>query len=178
MFGFVPDSPIPATGDSTRQAGMANLEYLLGDGVKVAMIFGDRDYRCPWTGGEATAKAASWKHQKGFLAAGYQELQGLTSQGAKGGVVKQFGQLSFTRVFDSGHSVSAYAPEAVFRVFNRTTFDKDVVSGQKAVGDGYHTTGPTDSWGWRNKMPAPIQNTCIVEGKFLPENPWAAVAGQ
>ncbi|KAJ9628173.1 hypothetical protein H2204_009433 [Knufia peltigerae] len=178
LLGFVPDGPIPGTGDSSRQAGLVNLEYLLGDGVKVAMVFGDRDYRCPWTGGEATAKAASWKHQNGFVStAGYQELQGLVSKNAKTGVVKQFGQLSFTRVFDSGHSVSAYAPEAVFRVFNRTTFGKDVVSGQKVVGDDYHTTGPTDSWGWRNKMPPPIQDTCMVEGKFLSVNPWAAVDG-
>ncbi|KAK5197367.1 hypothetical protein LTR92_003306 [Exophiala xenobiotica] len=175
LFGFVPDSPIKPTGDAFRQAGMPDLEYLLHEGVNVAMIFGDRDYRCPWTGGEATTKSVSWRNQKGFLAAGYQELQGL-GKGAKGGVVKQYGQLSFTRVFDSGHSVSAYAPEAVFRIFNRTTFGKDVATGQKISGADYHTTGPTDSWGWRNKMPPLIQDSCMVEGKFLSVNPWAAVA--
>lgn len=178
VFGFPTTLPLNGTGDGFRQAGLDNINYLLQNDVKIAMLYGDRDYRCPWTGAETTAKAANWTNSAGFLAAGYQPLQGL-SQDAKGGVVKQYGQLSFTRVFDSGHSLSAYAPETVFRVFNRTTFGKDVVSGATVIGPDYHTTGPTDSWGWRNKMPAnaPFNDTCIVEGKFLSQNPWAAVSG-
>ncbi|KAI1618682.1 carboxypeptidase [Exophiala viscosa] len=177
VFGFPTPLALNGTGDAFRQAGMDNINYLLQNDIKIALLFGDRDYRCPWTGGEMTAKAATWTNSAGFLEAGYQPLQGLTSS-TKGGVVKQYGPLSFTRVFDSGHSLSAYAPETVFRVFNRTTFGKDVVSGAKMIGPNYHTTGPTDSWGWRNKMPAnaPFDDTCIVEGKFLPESPWVAIA--
>ena len=62
--------------------------------------------------------------------------------------------------------------------YNRTTFGKDVATGQKVTGADYHTTGPTDSWGWRNKMPPLIQDSCMVEGKFLPANPWAALAAE
>ncbi|KIX03055.1 uncharacterized protein Z518_06605 [Rhinocladiella mackenziei CBS 650.93] len=175
IFGFNFNAPQNGTGDAFRQAGMPNLEYLLQNGVKMAFLYGDRDYRCPWTGAEATAKAAKWENQKGFNAAGYQELQGL-SKDTHGGVVKQYGQLSFTRVFDSGHSLSAYAPETVFRVFNRTMYGKDVATGSTVIGPDYHTTGPTDSWGWRNKMPKVFQNTCIVEGKFRPSNPWPITA--
>jgi hypothetical protein len=191
LYGFPSDWPFPinGTGDAFRQAGLPELEYLLGEGVKVALVYGDRDYRCPWTGGETTAKAAQWEHQTGFLAAGYERIQGLGEKSEStslnvsttdtGGVVKQYGQLSFSRIFNAGHSVNAYAPETVFRIFNRTMFGHDVVSGVVAANaTDYHTTGPTDSWGWRNTLPPLIQDTCMVEGKFLPVNPWTALLAQ
>jgi hypothetical protein len=174
-FGF-PQQPYSflGTGDSARQAGGANLEYLLANGVKVTLVYGDRDYRCPWTGAEVTAKAAKWAHQQGFADAGYTKIQGITS--GNGGLVKQYGLLSLSRIFDSGHSVSAYAPEAVYRVFQRAMFGKDVATGKvPAIGVGYHTTGPTTSWSWRNTLPADVPHTCMVEGKWTETNPWDAV---
>ena len=163
---------LQGTGDAFRQSNLPNLEYLLDSGVKIALIYGDRDYTCPWTGGESVAKVTKWKNQKGFLAAGYQDIQGL-GQNAKGGVVKQHDRLSFARVFESGHAVSAYAPETVFTVFNRTIFGKDVVTGTESIGPNYRTTGPTDSRGWRTKLPTPIRDVCMVEGEFLPSNIFA-----
>ena len=152
---------------------MQDLQYLLADGVKVTLIYGDRDYRCPWTVGIATANAFDWKNQKGFLAAGYEELQGISP---RGGVVKQYGQLSFSRIFDAGHAVSAYAPEAVYSIFQRAMFGKDIVSGECAAGPDYHTKGPTDSWGWRNKLPEPAPQSCMVAGEFQAVNPWAGIS--
>lgn len=163
---------LAGTGDGFRQSNVPNLEYLLDHGVKVALIHGDRDYTCPWTGGEALAKAVPWKGQGGFVAAGYQQLQGL-GRAAKGGVGKQYGRLSFTRVFESGHQVSAYAPETVFKIFNRTAFDKDVVTGIETIGPDYQTIGPTDSRGWKANMPGPFRNVCMVEGNFSPSGIFA-----
>lgn len=174
VFGFPTPYQILGTGDAFRQAGLRNVEYLLANDVQIAMVFGDRDYRCPWTGGEATAKAARWKNQQGFLAAGYEEIQGL-SPAALGGVVKQYGRLSFSRVFDAGHAVSAYAPEAVYRIFMRSMFGKDVATGGQVAGCGYRTTGPTDSLGWRNRLPEDLPQTCMVAGQFQAVNPWEAV---
>ena len=37
-----------AAGDPYRRAGMKDVEYLLEQGVKIALIYGDRDYTCPW----------------------------------------------------------------------------------------------------------------------------------
>ena len=88
--------PFAGTGDGVRQAGGPNLEYLLANGVKVALIYGDRDYRCPWTQAEATAKVAKWTHQQGFVSAGYTKIQGILNDHQ--GVVKQFGLLSFSRI--------------------------------------------------------------------------------
>lgn len=114
VFSPYPNRPISKeTGDAVRQAGLPNIEYLLDNNVKVAFVFGDRDFRCPWTGGEATALAAKWDHQGDFADAGYQEIQGVTKKGTDhGGLVKQYDSFSFSRVFDSGHAVSAYAPSS------------------------------------------------------------------
>ena len=163
------------TGDSVRQAGLPNLEYLLQSGTKIALVYGDRDFRCPWTGAETTAKAAKWAHQQGFQNAGYTKIKGITS--GDQGVVKQYGPLSFSRILDAGHAANAYAPEAVYRVFERAMFGKDVATGAQAAGANYHSTGPTDSWGWRNKLPADVPHTCMVEGKWTATNPWEPVLG-
>lgn len=163
------------TGDGVRQAGLPNLEYLLANGVKIALVYGDRDYRCPWTGAEATAKAANWTSQKGFLSAGYEKILGISS--GDQGVVKQYGPLSFSRIFNSGHAANAYAPEAVYRIFERATFGKDVATGNETVSAEYSTTGPTDSWGWRNTLPATLPGTCMVEGRWTKTNPWASILG-
>lgn len=158
-----------STGDPVRQNGLPRIEYLLSKDVKVAFIYGDRDYRCPWTLGEKTALATKWEHQTDFANAGYEEMQGIVTPADEGGrpaLVKQYGRLSFSRVYQSGHAVSAYAPETVSRIFDRTMLGLDVVAGKKSIeGDGYHTTGPKTSWSWRETMPR-VPNTCMFHGKF------------
>jgi carboxypeptidase C (cathepsin A) len=67
----------------------------------VALIYGDRDQRCPWLGGEHLSLAAKWPGSEGFNAAGYEYVK--TNDSYNGGVVRQHGNLSFTRVFEAGH---------------------------------------------------------------------------
>ncbi|KIY01041.1 uncharacterized protein Z520_03707 [Fonsecaea multimorphosa CBS 102226] len=183
VYGFPTPYPFLGTGDTFRQAGMPNIEYALARGVKVAFVFGDRDYRCPWTGAETTAKAARWAHQTDFVGvAGYEPLQGTTSNSSSSSkdgpqaLVKQYGALSFSRVLNAGHAVSAYAPEVVYRVFERVMFGKDVATGSTAVNSTYHTTGPLDSWAWRNTLPADVPHTCMVEGEWTAKNPWGDIS--
>lgn len=173
VFGFATTSTYNGTGDAARQSGVDNLSYLLSHGVRVSLLFGDRDYRCPWTGGEATAKATPWLGRDSFLQAGFQEVEGMASD-ANGAVVRQAGPLAFGRIFDSGHAASAYAPETVFTLFNRTLAGVDIATGTQSVDYDYRTTGPTDSLGWRNTMPEgwPVRSSCVVAGGFLPESPW------
>ncbi|KAK1055262.1 hypothetical protein LTR74_015801 [Friedmanniomyces endolithicus] len=114
------------TGDPSGVRGLEKLEYLLSSGVKVALVYGDRDYRCPWLGGEALSLQANWTGAEGqqlhqlyplrpsawvlegmlmmsldFRAAGYEYIH--TNRSYSGGVVRQHGNLSFSRVFESGH---------------------------------------------------------------------------
>jgi carboxypeptidase D len=89
------------TGDSVRTPGLKSLEFLLEKGVKVSMMYGDRDYRCPWNGAEALSLAAKWSGAAEFSRAGYEYVQ--TNDTYQGGVVRQHGNLFFTRIFEAGH---------------------------------------------------------------------------
>lgn len=89
------------TGDLFRREGMKDVEYLLDSGVKVALIYGDRDQRCAWLGAEKLSLAADWNGADKFQAAGYANIH--TNQSYDGGVVRQHGNLSFSRVFEAGH---------------------------------------------------------------------------
>jgi carboxypeptidase D len=92
---------LASSGDPIRREGMKDLEYLLGCGVKVALIYGDRDQRCPWLGAEQLSLAAKWPGADSFNAAGYEFVQ--TNDSYNGGIVRQHGNLSFSRVFEAGH---------------------------------------------------------------------------
>lgn len=52
-------------------------------------------------GGEAVSLAINSSFKPGFHAAGYANLE--TNDTYVGGVVRQYGNLSFTRVFEAGH---------------------------------------------------------------------------
>ena len=99
----------------------------------------------------------------------------MTNSTYNGGVAKQFGNFSFSRVFEAGHTVSAYQPETVYRIFMRTMFSQDVPTGQVNVTTGYLTKGPLDSWSWKNTLPAESPTTCMVEGSFQDVDVWGAL---
>lgn len=92
---------ISLAGDTFRREGMKDVEYLLANGVKVALAYGDRDMRCPWLGAESLALKANWTGADEFRKAGYELIN--TNKRDNGGVVRQYGNLSFARVFDAGH---------------------------------------------------------------------------
>jgi carboxypeptidase C (cathepsin A) len=175
-FGFTVGSSLVGTGDGVRTS-IADFEYLLNSNVTVAMAFGDRDFRCPWLGGETTALAAKYPHASQFRASGYEKL--VTNKTYSGGVVKQYDNFSFSRIFDAGHAVGTYQPETMYQIFMRSMFDKDVATGKKSS-YGYASTGPTSSLGIRNSLPAVPPTTCMVNGKYQNETipVFAALNGQ
>lgn len=65
------------------------------------MVYGDRDYQCNWFGGEAVSLAINSTSAGGFASAGYADVQ--TNASYVGGLVRQHGNLSFTRVYQAGH---------------------------------------------------------------------------
>ena len=80
---------------------MIDVEYLLNSGVKVTLVYGDRDQRCGWKGIENLSLKADWSGADDFQAAGYAYIH--TNGSYDGGVVRQHGNLSFSRVFEAGH---------------------------------------------------------------------------
>ena len=69
---------------------MKDVEYLLDSGVKVTLMYGDRDQRCPWLGAEKLSLAANWTGAEEFRSAGYANM--VTNSSYNGGVVRQHGK--------------------------------------------------------------------------------------
>jgi hypothetical protein len=63
VYGFDAIGKVFGTGDGIRRS-MSDFEYLPQNGVKVAMAYGDREYRCNWMGREAVALAAQWEGRR------------------------------------------------------------------------------------------------------------------
>ena len=105
------------TGDLVYTSFLEDLEQLLEAGVNVALYYGDADYICNWFGGEALSLAVKYEHSAHFAEAGYAPM---VVNGVEYGVVRQFGNFSFTRVYEAGHLVPLYQreylPKALLRV--------------------------------------------------------------
>ncbi|KAF2827958.1 alpha/beta-hydrolase [Ophiobolus disseminans] len=152
------DTFFGVTGDPFKVT-ISTLQGVVSSGVKVALVFGDRDYRCNWLGGEAVSLALD---KPGFREAGYAHIS--TSANSSTGVVRQRNGLSFSRVFDAGHAVGAYQPETVSEIFERVMFDKDVATGKIDVkgNASYSSVGLESSFGIKNVLPESPKNECYV----------------
>ena len=104
--------------------------------------------------------AANWTGTEGYHSAGYSEIH--TNRSYVGGVVKQHGNLSFSRIFDSGHDDAASQPETTLKIINRAIFNRDVATGSRLIRSNYTTSGPGDSWSWRNTMPPSPPPVCYI----------------
>lgn len=128
-------------------------------------------------GGEAASLAIPHKYQKDFARAGYAPLT-LTGPDEPPfvpyGLTRQHGNLSFTRVFQAGHMVPSYQPEASLRIFERALLNRDIATGAVDLtatggwGGGtdaevFRTEGPGDTW-WRRSevMPLPGRKGCYI----------------
>lgn len=82
-----------------------------------------------------------------------------------GGLVRQYGNLSFARVFQAGHEIPSYQPETAYRIFMRALFNKDISTGDQATytnGEAYSSEGPSDTWATRNEDPPDPIHFCYI----------------
>ncbi|RMZ35647.1 hypothetical protein D0859_00182 [Hortaea werneckii] len=158
-------SAFRSIGDYVRPGWIEDLAYLLENGIKVTLAYGDRDYACNWYGGELLSLAINYTHTADFHAAGYADIQ--TNASYVGGQVRQYGNLSFSRVYQAGHEIPSYQPETAYRIFMRALFNRDIATGEESTASGgegggegetYSTTGPSDTLAITNEPPAqPVQ---------------------
>ncbi len=134
-----------ATADMARGGLLEDIAYILEHGVRVAMMFGDRDYACNWIGGEEASIRVPWKLQRHFDEAGYTPL--VLSPRHSGGLTRQYDNMSFTRVYQAGHMVPSYQPEAAYEIFMRALKGRDIATGTidlqqvSKSGEEYSTKG-------------------------------------
>ena len=166
------------TGDYDRGGQIEDMAYLLSLGVRVALIYGDADYLCNWLGGEAISfsVAAQSPSYSPFYSAGYAAI--VVNDTYVGGAVRQFGNLSFSRVYDAGHLISAYQPETAFTVFTRVIMGTDLSTGEPVNLASFGTTGSANATHTNSAPPqnSPtcwvrnIENTCTNEQKVMVQN--------
>ncbi|KIV90011.1 hypothetical protein PV10_07361 [Exophiala mesophila] len=140
-------------GDYPRPGWLEDLTYLLENNIKVALVYGDRDFACNWIGGEAVSLAVNYTNTEEFQAAGYQPIR--ANDTYVGGQVRQYGNFSFSRVYQAGHEVPSYQPETAYRIFHRALFNLDISTGEidTAANGSYATVGPADTWQFKNEDP-------------------------
>ncbi|KAK8069777.1 hypothetical protein PG994_006393 [Apiospora phragmitis] len=165
-----------ATGDYERQALVPQLAALLDRGVRLGFVYGDRDYICNWYGGEAVSlavaaaatspaynnnnnNAGAINSPNSFAEAGYAPI--IVNDSYIGGVVRQLGNLSFSRIYQAGHFVPAYQPETAFQVFARIILGKSLSDGKPVDLSTYNTTGPANATSSLKLPPSPT-HTCWV----------------
>lgn len=168
-------------GDMPRGGYLDDLADLLDHGVKVHLMYGDRDFACNWIGGEAASLAIPHRYQREFANAGYTPLT-VASPDAPPfvpyGLTRQHGNLSFTRVFQAGHMVPSYQPEASLRIFERALFNRDIATGTvdlTATG-GWASAGPAsevfssegtrDTWWKKNEVLPGPESKCYILQKM------------
>jgi len=147
------------TGDAERGDQINQMASLLSLGVRVALIYGDRDYLCNWLGGEAVSFsiAAQSPAYAPFYSAGYADI--VVNQTYVGGAVRQFGNLSFSRVYGAGHLVPAYQPETAFTIFTRVIMGNDVSLGDPVDLSTYKSNGTANAT-FTNEAPPQKSPTC------------------
>ncbi|KAK0667519.1 Alpha/Beta hydrolase protein [Cercophora samala] len=122
--------PIPTLHDDPLSA----LTSLLSQGVRIALIHGDRDYLCNWYSGQSTSLTLSQTlplyTPPPFNTTGYADIH--VNSTYIGGVTRQLAaNLSFTRVYDAGHFPSYSQPETTFEIFARVILGLSLSTGQE-----------------------------------------------
>ena len=153
-----------ATGDYSRGNYIDSLATLLSQGIRVALIYGDRDYICNWLGGEAASFSIAGAAQPSYAPwynAGYAPI--IVNSSYIGGDVRQFGNLSFSRIYDAGHLVPAYQPETAFTVFTRIVEGSDLSTGEVVDLTTFFTQGTANST-QTNSAPSMADPVCYLRG--------------
>ncbi|KAF4969133.1 hypothetical protein FZEAL_10283 [Fusarium zealandicum] len=156
-------SEFAETGDQARDGNIQRLADLLKQGVRIGLVYGDRDYICNWLGGEALSKSLAKEvgdeYSTHFADAGYAPI--IVNDSYIGGVVRQYGNLSFSRIYQAGHAVPAYQPETAFQVFARIIMGTSVSTGEDIDVDLYNTTGGANAT-HTDDLPEQLMPTCYV----------------
>ncbi|KAJ5093198.1 hypothetical protein N7456_009059 [Penicillium angulare] len=147
------------TGDLVYTSIIQNLNHLLSLPVRVSLIYGDADYTCNWFGGEAVSLAANYTHSKQFREAGYTPFM---VNGTQYGETREYGNFSFTRVYEAGHMVPYYQPEASLQLFNRTLNGWEIATGEGKNKPDQGSDGPSTATHTQSSVALPTASSSSV----------------
>jgi carboxypeptidase C (cathepsin A) len=146
------------TGDFVYRRFQDDLERILDNDVRVALIYGDADYICNWFGGEAASLALQYKHSKEFQNSGYTPF---VVDGTEYGETREYGRFSFTRIYQAGHEVPYYQPVASLELFRRVLGNLVVSDGSEAISPDYQSEGKAHATHTESFVPLPSSVSSI-----------------
>jgi hypothetical protein len=76
--------------------------------------------------------------------------------------VREYGNFSFTRIYEAGHEVPYYQPEASLEHFKRVLNQVVIADGSKVVTDDYSTNGTAKATHTESFVPLPPTSTPSV----------------
>ncbi|KAJ2831824.1 hypothetical protein GGI24_001448 [Coemansia furcata] len=103
-----------ATSDGISRSAMSSLQFVLGKNIQVLLYSGDADFICNWYGTLAVAKALEWQGKARFAEAKPTNWSwpATTGSNIEAGQFKSVDNLTFLRVYQAGHEVPYYQPQA------------------------------------------------------------------
>ncbi|KAK3624360.1 hypothetical protein LTR56_021078 [Elasticomyces elasticus] len=140
------------TGDFVYGFFKEDLEMLLDSGVRVALYYGDADYICNWLGGQAVSLEVNYTHSAEFRESLYSPF---VVDGTEYGEVRQYGNFSFLRMYESGHEVPYYQPKASLEFFKRVLGNLIVSDGSEAITPTYSSPGIANATHTESFVPLP-----------------------
>lgn len=141
---------------------LEDISYILDSGIKVALVYGDRDYACNWIGGEKVSLEVDYSDSSKFREAGYADIQ--TNKSYVGGQVRQYGNFSFSRVYQAGHEIPSYQPDTAYEIFHRSMFNFDIATGNVSTTENkdYSSKGSNTTFQVSNDVPEYPAPTCYI----------------
>ncbi|ORY96405.1 carboxypeptidase S1 [Syncephalastrum racemosum] len=103
-----------STGDSARNF-QPYVERLLDSGLRVLLYAGDMDYICNWRGNYAWSQKMQSPNVGKYAAQALAPWQAVSREA---GQIQRGGLLTFVRIYEAGHEVPYYQPEAALAMFN------------------------------------------------------------
>ncbi|KAJ2079123.1 hypothetical protein H4R24_004001 [Coemansia sp. RSA 988] len=103
-----------STNDAVSRSAVASLEFLLARNLPVLLYSGDADFICNWYGTMEVVRALNWKG-KNRVAESVPRSWSWPAQSGRDIAAGQFiavDNLAFLRVFEAGHEVPFYQPQA------------------------------------------------------------------
>ncbi|KAL0569910.1 hypothetical protein V5O48_012056 [Marasmius crinis-equi] len=103
------------TGDDARTL-LPSLAELVDAKMKILIWAGDADINCNWLGGHASVLAMDWYGKEEFANIPFTNM---TIDGKPVAAIQNLDNFSFARVYEAGHEVPAFQPEASFEIFRQ-----------------------------------------------------------
>lgn len=115
-------------------------------------LIAESSYICNWFGGQAISLALNYTNSAEFQAASYVPF---VVDGTEYGEVRQYGNFSFMRMYESGHEVPYYQPLASLAAFERALGHLVMADGSEPVSATYSTNGTANATHTESFVPLP-----------------------